>query len=179
MSSRGHTQLSARGGWIFFLRPKVFILLTLYIVQHWRFSATCTAALAKAEWLNIVIPATGLPLQCYTFTSYKNRSQMSLLLLLIYIGWLALRWPLVKHLDGLWLIFLDARHKQAIKQANFQSCTANSIWWGSLRLAQQWSKQVGYTRRWPTGIKFPQIVQLWRSLNSTKFHCHWLLRIEW
>jgi len=28
-------------------------------------------------------------------------------LVVIYTGWLALRWPLVKHLDGLWLIFLN------------------------------------------------------------------------
>ena len=33
-------------------------------------------------------------------------SKMFQLLLELYIGWLAHGWPLVKHLDVLWLIFL-------------------------------------------------------------------------
>ena len=77
-----------------------------------------------------------------TVCSLASCGTYELLLLLIFIGWLALRWPLNKHLNGLWLSTWQADKQaikqasnQAIKQANFQSCTANSIWWGSLRLA--------------------------------------------
>jgi len=60
-----------------------------------------------------------------TVCSLASCGTYELLLLLIFIGWLALRWPLDKHLNGLWLSTWQA-DKQAIKQASNQASKQSS-----------------------------------------------------